>query len=269
MNEMENGPWSGTGLGIAIRVAIIGVLAILALYLFALTIATVENFGTSANPPTNTITVTGEGMATAVPDTATISFGGTATASDPSTAETQLTNTLKSAIATVEGEGVPASDVTTSSYNVSPHYSEPTCAPGVMCPAVSSSASSGYDVSETVTVKVTDTSKVSKVLGDLARANVTDVTGPDLEVGDPSAVQSQARGLAIQDAQKQAQVLASQLGVHLGKIASFTDNSSGGIVRPMMATAGVAESDTSAPDPSVPVGNNQYTDDVSITYEIN
>jgi uncharacterized protein YggE len=206
-------------------------------------------------------------MATAVPDTATISFGGTETAADVATAETKLTNTINAALAVVKANGVAASDITTSSYNVSPHYNTPVCAPGVMCPAVVSTAS-GYDVSETVTVKITDTSKVAAILGGLAKANVSNVNGPDYVVGDPKGVQAQARGLAIQDARKQATVLAQQLGVHLGKVVSFSDSSGGGVIVPMMAKADTTASSAGVPNPSVPVGNNQYTDDVSITYSI-
>jgi len=257
--------WKEISQDSAVRIAFIGVLAILALFLFTQTVATVQNFGTSPNPPTSTITVSGEGMATAIPDTATISFGGTVTANTVADAESQLTKTINNALNVVKQNGVASSDITTSSYNVSPHYTPPTCPPGVFC-ANTSSTASGYDVSETVTVKVHDTSKVSAILGGLARANVTNVTGPDYTVGDPKAVQSQARGLAIQDAQKQAQVLASQLGVHLGKVVSFSDNSTGG-PRPMAAEATLSAS--SAPNPSVPVGSNQYSDDVSITYAIN
>jgi hypothetical protein len=249
-----------------IRVAIIGVLAILALYLLVLTIGGVQNFGTSTNPPTNTITVTGQGTATAIPDTATISFGATATGADVATAETNVTNTINAALKDIKAAGVPDSDITTTSYNVSPHYDNPVCPPGIMCPAVSSTQS-GYDVSEDVQVKITDTSKVAGILGDLATANVSNVSGPDYVVGDPTAVQAEARGQAIQNARADAQVLAGQLGVSLGKIVSFTDNSGGTIVPQPMFAANAAASAV-APTPSVPVGNNTYTDDVSITYEI-
>jgi uncharacterized protein len=254
---------------VGIKIAVIGVLAILALFLLVQTISTAQNFGTSANPPTSTITVTGEGNATAVPDTATISFGGTVTASNVADAESQLTNTMKAALTVLKDNGVDSADINTSSYNVSPHYVPPSCPPGIACAVLApgTSGTSGYDVSETITVKIHDTSKVSAILGGLAKANVTQVTGPDYVVGDPSAVQSQARGKAIQDAQKQAATLASQLGVHLGKVVSFSDNSGGG-PRPMMAAEGSVVS-SAAVNPAVPVGNNEYTDDVSITYAIN
>ncbi len=57
-------------------------------------------------------------------------------------------------------------------------------------------------------MKITDTSKVAGILGDLATANVSNVSGPDYVVGDPTAVQAEARGQAIQRAQADAKTLA-------------------------------------------------------------
>ena len=63
-----------------LRIAVVGVLAILALFLLVLTINGAQNFGRPATPPTNTITVSGEGKATAVPNIADITFSVTETA---------------------------------------------------------------------------------------------------------------------------------------------------------------------------------------------
>src|ERR1700761_3748428 len=133
--------------GSAVRIAIVGALAILSLYLLVLPLGAVQNFGPSTTPPADTITVTGTGTATAIPDTATISFDATATGADVATAEKNVTDTVNTALASIKAAGVPASDITTTSYNVSPHYTTTVCPPGIMCPAVTS-AQSGYDVSE-------------------------------------------------------------------------------------------------------------------------
>lgn len=249
-----------------VRIAVVGVLAILSLFLLVQTIDGVQNFGTSTNPPTNTITVTGEGTATAIPDTATISFGATATGADVATAEKKVTDTINAALTGVKASGIADSDITTTSYNVSPHYTTPVCPPGILCPNTSSSQA-GYDVTESVQVKVHDTSKVAAILGGLATANVTNVSGPDFVVADPSAAQSQARGQAIQKAQADAQRLASQLGVGLGKVVSFSDSTNGGGIVPTYKAQAMTAS-SAAVVPTVPVGNNEYTDDVSITYAI-
>jgi uncharacterized protein YggE len=213
-------------------------------------------------------TVTGEGTATAIPDTATISFGVTATAADVATAQAKVTSTINTALASVQSSGVTTDDITTTSFNVSPHYTSPACPPGVYyCPATNQTIS-GYDVSENVDVKIHDTTKVSGILAGLAKANVTDITGPDFVVNDTQTVEAQARGIAIQKAQQDAQTLAAQLHVRLGKIVSYTDDSGNGNPEPMMAKASGIMTTSDATAPSVPVGNNTYTKDVSVTYEI-
>lgn len=250
-----------------VRYAATAALGMLAIFLLVATIDGFHNWGQADTTGPNTITVSGEGTATAIPDTATVSFTSTATASDVATAESQMTDTTNSALSGVKALGISSDDITTTSYNVSPHYSTPVCpAGGVMCP--SDSVVSGYDVSESISVKITDTTKVAPVLAALAKAGVTNVSGPDFVVADTQQVMQQAREQAIQKAQSDAKLLASQLGVHLGAITSFNDNTGGVIApQPMFATAGIAKADVSTP--SIPVGNNTYTDDVSITYEIN
>ena len=251
----------------SVRYAATIALSLLGLFLFVETIATIQSIGNYTNPSPNTITVTGEGTATAIPDTATISFGATATAADVATAQTQITQTVNAALTSVKASGVSSDDITTTSFTVSPHYDSPVCPPGVFCPSTNSTIS-GYDVSEEVSVKITDTSKVATILDGLAKANITDVTGPDFVVNDPQAVEAQARGMAIQKAQQDAQTLAAQLHVRLGKVVSYSDDSNdGSSPTPQFAnTTAMAAVDSSVP--SVPVGNNTYTKDISITYEI-
>jgi uncharacterized protein YggE len=258
--------WKELGGATGIRIAVIGTLAILALFLFVETVSVSESLGTSPNPPTNTITVNGDGTATAIPDTATVSFGATATGADVATAQAKVTATINSALTSVKGAGIADADITTTSFNVSPHYTAPNCPPGVFCPNVRSTVS-GYDVSENVSVKIHETSKVAAVLDGLAKANVSNVSGPDFVVGDTQMVQAQARGQAIQKAQQDAAKLASQLGVHLGKIVSFSDSSSGSNPRPMYGAKMMVATDASVA-PTVPVGQNTYTDSVTITYQI-
>jgi uncharacterized protein YggE len=252
----------------AVRIVLIIVLVILALFLFVEMLSVVQQMRNYTNPDANSITVTGEGTATAIPDTATISFTASATGADVATAQSDITTVVNNALASVQSAGISSDDVTTTDYSVSPHYTQPVCMPGGIC--TSSVTTSGYDVSETVSVKIHDTSKVSTVLSGLAAAKVTNISGPNFIVDDPQTTIAKARAQAIQKAQADAQTLAAQLGVHLGKIMSYSDNSNGGSgPEPMMAKATSAMMGASdAGVPSVPVGNNTYTEDISITYEI-
>jgi uncharacterized protein YggE len=232
----------------SVRYAATGALVLLAIFLLAESISAFQGAFTFTNPNALTITVTGEGTATAVPDTATISFSVDETAADVATAQTELTAKINAALASVKSAGITSDDITTTSFNVSPHYTTPVCPPGIMCPNVDS--------------------KVSTVLAGLANAGVSNVSGPDFVVGDTQAVEAQARAQAIQKAQADAQTLATQLHMHLGKMTEFEDTTdSGGNPQPMMAAASVANAPSDA-TPTIPVGQNTYTKDVSITYEV-
>ena len=250
----------------SVRYTATAALGLLALFLLVESISALQTVkGYSAPYPGNTITVSGEGTANAIPDTATVSFSVNATANSVTDAQSQVTKVVNAALASVKAAGVTDKDVTTDSFNVSPHYTSSVCPPGIMCPNTDSKIT-GYDVSENITLKIHDTSKVSVVLDGLAKAAVSNVSGPNFVVGDTQAVMAQARAQAIQKAQVDAQKLAAQLGLHLGKVVSYSDSDAGSNPQPMYKAETMSADAVAAP--TVPVGQNTYTKDVSITYEV-
>lgn len=253
----------------AVRIAVVGVLAILALFLLVLTVGAAQNLGRPSTPPTNVITVTGTGKATAVPNIADITFTVTETASTVAAAQSAATTKNDAALAAVAKLGVADKDVKTVSYNVSPHYVYPTpCTGGMMCPQYvdGSPKVSGYDVSETIDVKVRDTAKAGDVLQALGTLGVQNISGPNFVVDNDQKVTDDARAAAIADAKARAQTLANQLGVHLAGIVSYSEN--GNYPMPMYAmgkATGVMDAQIA---PSLPTGQNETSINVSITYEI-
>lgn len=253
-----------------LRGAMIGVLAILALFLLAQTISTAENFGRPANPATDTITVSGSGQATMAPDVAHVSFTVQNNAAVVGDAQAATTKQANNAIAFIKTQGIADKDVKTLSYDISPQYEYPNpCASNVPCPMYGGSPRiSGYQVSETVQVTVRDLTAVGKLLDGLGKLSVQNLSGPDFSLDDSTAGYTAARADAIAKAKQQADLLAAQLHVSLGKIVNFSE-SSGGYVGPMMAYGGAETKDSGAPPvPNVPVGQNTYNASVSITYEI-
>ena len=73
---------------------------------------------------------------------------------------------------------------------------------------------------------------------------------------------------AIADAKSKAQALATQLGVSLVRVVSFTENAGGGYPRPVAYAMASGATDVKAVAPDISVGQNNTTDDVTITYEI-
>jgi uncharacterized protein YggE len=126
----------------------------------------------------------------------------------------------------------------------------------------------GYTASESITVKVRNTDTVGDIMQALGTTGVSGLSGPDFSIDNPDALQAQARKLAIDDAKAKAQVLAKDLGVTLGKIESFSDNSSSPIMYAENKTMSLSAAVPAAAPAVIPKGQNTITSDVTITYEI-
>lgn len=254
----------------SVRIAVVGTLAILALFLFVETAQVATNIGRPANPATDTITVTGSGKATAAPDIATIDF--TVMKSSPTVAAAQeaVTTQTNDALAYLKQQGIADKDIRTTSYTISPEYAYPQpCLPGSLCPAYvdSSPRITGYQVSHSIEVKVRDLDTVGALLGGLGEQGVQNLYGPNFALDNPTAGADAARADAIANAKQEAQILAAQLGVRLGRIVNFSE-SPGYYPYPVAYGKGGATADSAATPPSVPSGENEYDSTVSITYEI-
>ncbi len=261
MNEL--GGWG------MVRIAAVGTFAILSLFLLVLTLNAVQDFGRSNIPYTNTITVTGTGKAAAVPNIAHISFAVTETGATVADAQALATKKANAALEFIKKQDIDDKDVQASGYNVYPKYDSQ---PVMYAPergTVSAPKIIGYEVTESIQVKVRNTEKAGAVLQGLGSLNVQNISGPNFMVDDDSAVQAEARGKAIADAREKAEVLARQLGVRLGKVIAFSEGGGG---YPMMyssyAKGGATMDAAVAPVPQLPVGENETNASVSVTYEI-
>ena len=83
-------------------------------------------------------------------------------------------------------------------------------------------------------------------------------------------VEAEVRTLAIEDAKDKAQATADELGMRVGKVVTVTDQSTGGVVMPMMSTSasGVLEDKATALTLPVLSGRQEVTYTVQVTYEL-
>jgi len=247
-------------------------LAMLAIFLLILSVSALRSYhyigaGIQA---TNTISVSGEGKVFAVPDTATFSYTVSDTAPDVATAQAKATKDGNAVIDYLKSASIKDADIQTTDYSVNPQYeySSTICTANGYCPPQKQTIS-GYQVSQTVSVKVRDTAQAGTILSGVGTRGVSNVSGLDFTVDDEKALEAQARDKAIADAKTQAEALAKSLGVSIVRITGFSENS-GGYPVPMYAKAdmAVSASGAGATAPSIPVGQNTITSDVSVTYEI-
>lgn len=249
-----------------VRYAAAAALSVLALFLLVLTINALGNLGRSENPYMNTITVEGKGTGTAIPDIATVSFSVTERGATVAEAQDKATTKTDAALAAVSGLAIEEEDVKTLSYNVYPQYEQQVCYTGICTTGAPRIV--GYEVSQTVEVKIRETGKAGDVLQALGSLNVQNINGPNFTVDQEDGLKGVAREAAIENAKAKAEALADQLGVRLGKVVSFYENTApypyygydgakGGM---MMEAAQMA--------PSLPTGEQETEVSVSITYEI-
>ena len=221
--------------------------------------------------PTNTIQVSGEGIAFAVPDVADISFTISNDAKTLNAAQQATTDVATKALAYLKGQGIADADIKTTDYSANPKYEwqadSTICVAGVPCPPNGKNVAVGFTVSESIDVKVRKTDQAGAIVTGLGATGVTDISGPNFTVDDDNAIKAEARGKAIDDAKAKANALAQQLGVKLVRIVSFNENGSNPM--PMYMKADVMSVGAAAPQAApLPTGQNKYTSDVTITYEI-
>ncbi|MBU6231769.1 MAG: SIMPL domain-containing protein [Patescibacteria group bacterium] len=230
-----------------------------------------------ANPNlTNTINVDGTGDAYAVPDVATFSFSVIEDAKTVADAQTAATAKSNAALKAVKDAGVADKDIQTTGYSITPQYEYQ----NAVCPQSSSVGSpvycpsgrrilTGYEVSQTTTVKVRDLSKAGDLFSAIGGLGVQNVSDLQFSVDNPDSVKAEARDKAIADAQSKASELAKQLGVSLVRIVSFTESSGPQpIVYGLGMKANAAMAPSAAPVPEVNPGQQKVTDNVEITYQI-
>lgn len=256
------------------------VVASLAVFVAFLAIATIGElkglrFIGSGVSATNIINVSGEGEVFAVPDTATFSVTVQETAKDVKTAQDTASTKSNDIIAYLEEAGVDEKDIQTTDYSIYPQYEYSQS----VCPSTSSGISycppgrqqlTGYQVSQTLTIKVRDTSKAGELLSGVGSKGVTNVSGLSLTVSNQDVLEAQARDKAIKNAQAKAEVLAESLGVSIVRIVGFSEsgNYPGPYYAKGMGGATMALDAAVAPSPEIATGQNKIISDVSITYEI-
>jgi len=247
-------------------------LGMLALFLLILAVSSLKQYSFIGSGVTasNTISVDGTGDVFAVPDTATFSYSVMDTEKDVTTAQTQVNTKGNAILDYLKAQGIDEKDIQTSDYSINPHYEYGTdvICTGGYCPPGRQTLT-GYDVSETVTVKVRDTKKAGDILSGIGSKGATNLSGLSFTVDDETALEAQARTKAIDDAHTKAQELAKELGVTLVRVVGFSENGNGPIYygKAMSADSG-SFATAAAPAPEIATGQNKITSNVSVTYEI-
>jgi uncharacterized protein YggE len=187
-----------------------------------------------------------------VPDVATLSAGVVTQATDGNTAMRQNAEQMVKVLAAIKGGRHrraatcrPAGSTSAPQYRYADNE-----APKI----------TGYQASNTVSLKVRDIAKLGKVLDALAAQGANQINGPQFEIDQPEPVYDEARLAALKKAQARAETYAKSLGLRVRRIVSISE-SAGGNFRPVMMRAAAAPM---AADVSTPVSPGESTVSVNL-----
>lgn len=250
-------------------VAFVGLAAIVAL--LAYTYYALTQARQIADMPVS-ISVTGKGEAFAKSDIASFSFSVLAKESTASLAQSKSAESINKILAFLKEKGVEEKDVNTSGYYLNPRYEYPKseCNEWGYCPPTGGEPKLvGYEVSQTVEVKVRKIDDVGMLISGAGELGATNMSGPSFTIDDDSKYIAEAREKAIADARAQAEVLAKNLGVRIVRMTGFWEEMPspygyGGYAKAEMSMM----SADAAIVPEMPAGENQITSTVNIQYEI-
>jgi uncharacterized protein len=204
-----------------------------------------------------TVTVVGEGMASAAPDTALLQLGVETRGVTPGEALEACSRALDEVIAAVRAAGVEPPRLATGELNVHPDWEV----------VQGQQRSAGYRAAARLTARLDAPARAGQVAtaavtagGEAAR-----VHGLMLVVGDQAGVLAAAREAAWRDARGRAEQYAALAGVALGRVARIEELPGARHAQPL--ARGFAAADAAA-GPAVEVGEAEVRVRVAVTWAL-
>jgi uncharacterized protein len=203
------------------------------------------------------LSVVGEGQVDVVPDTANVSIGIQSDGKTVDEIQKSINTTNNNIVAALSKIGIDKKDIATSNYSINPSYDY-----------ANGQTPTGYNGSATLTIKVKDTSKLPSVISASTEAGANQIYGTNYSIENPDKYREEARNEAIANAKAQAQKLANQLGIRLGKVTNIAESTSGGGgPQPMMYKEMARDSMSVAPAPDLQPGSQTITSIVTLSFE--
>ncbi len=202
------------------------------------------------------LSVSAQAEAKRVPDVATISVGVVTQAADANAAMRDNATQMDKVMAAIKAAGIAERDIQTSGINVNPEYRYAENQPPTI---------TGYQASNTVSLKVRDVGKLGKVLDALVASGANQINGPAFEIDEPEAVYDEARRAALEKAQRRAQMYAKTLGLRVRRIVSISEGAGFQPPMPIMAMARMKKAQA---DTAVSPGETTLTASLDVVFEL-
>ncbi len=174
-------------------------------------------------PPRQRIMVmAGEGLVQAPPDMATITLGVVSEDARASAALAANSAAMTEVIDALKAEGIESRDLQTSGFSVQPIMSQPPRNYDHSVPFRPEIL--GYRVRNNLTARIRDLTRVGAILDVSVTLGANSVSGPNFGVADPQPLEDEARGVAMADALRKAELYAEAAGVTLGPVVRIEES---------------------------------------------
>ncbi len=201
------------------------------------------------------LTVQGDGKVSIAPDMATIVLGVETQNANASEAIRENAGLMNETIGALLAAGIAESEIQTSTFSLTtlPQDEPKTSGAKPKAPV--------FLATNQVTVKLNNTTDVGRVLDAAVKAGSNSIQGVSFDLRDPGPQKNMALTLAIEDAQKKAEVAANAAGVKLGRVLEITE----GYGYVAAAAKSLSFADIATP---IQPGQLDVTSSVNVVYEI-
>jgi len=205
------------------------------------------------------ITVSGTGTAEIAPDMAIINLSVVEQADTARDALDANTSAMSEVLEAMKGAGIEERDLQTAMFQIMPRYENKRKGQAYEQEII------GYEVRNSLTVRVRDLTKLGSVLDRSVTLGVNQGGAVQFTNDDPSAAIEDARTKAMQNAIAKARLLTETAGIGLGAVLEINEHDAQpqprAVARADMALASSAEVPIAA-------GENSYAVTVNVTWEL-
>ena len=206
-----------------------------------------------------TISLDATAKVTATPDIAMTTLGMIATGETVAAAQTANTAVMNQLTARLAELGIASADMRTTNYNIYPQYNYTSEEGRIL---------EGYEVSQSVSVKIRDLDKANQVIALAGEVGANSVSGLQFTIDDREVYLEEARMEALKKVYTKAQALSQALGVRIVSIVSYGEYETSGDVSPYMYDKSAYGMGGAEATPDIQSGSMDVEMSVNITFEI-
>lgn len=171
--------------------------------------------GYAAPNETPTLSVTGSGNVTVIPDKANVTLGVSTHAKDAASAQNENARRAAAVQAAVKALGIDDKAIKTQNYSFRPTYEQN---------ARHENQINGYTVDNSVVVTIEDLGKVGKVIDAALRAGANQVNSLTFAARSTDALKKVALIAAVNDAKNKAEIIAQGLNSRIVGVQHVSEN---------------------------------------------